>query len=102
MNLLKEDVDSRIIELRKIIQSKEKDLKKAPKGLLNVHGSDARVQYYYKETSEDSVRRYLKESEKKLVKDLCQKDYDQRVLWAAKKELTVLERLQKIYKGNVC
>ena len=56
-------------------------------GIVNVHAAEGRVQYYYKERSDATERKYLRESEKALVKDLCQKDYDQRVLLAAKKEL---------------
>ncbi len=94
-------IDDRILKLKKIVQDKKKSLKKAPKGVLNVHSSKGRVQFYYKESSEVKERRYLKEKEKKLVKELCQKDYDQKVLSVAQIELKALERLQKIYKGQV-
>jgi hypothetical protein len=69
---------------------------------VNIHKAGGRVQYYYKKSSDDKVRRYLKESEKKLVKKLCQKDYDQRVLASAQKELKLLEKFQKIYEGQIC
>ena len=99
---LQEKVDLRIVELRKIIQTKESAVKKAPHGVLNVHNTEGRLQYYYKENTNDTVRRYLRTNEKKLVKELCQKDYDQRVLLAANKELKILEKLQKIYRGLTC
>lgn len=102
MNHLYENLEARMYELRKIVKEKEKSLKKAPQGIVNVHSSKGRVQYYYKENSKDKLRRYLKENEKILVKELCQKDYDERVLDSAKKELKILEKLYKIYQSKVC
>ena len=102
MSELQEHVEDRLAELRKIVRAKEKALKKAPKGVLNIHSSNGRTQYYYKENSNDKVRKYLKANEKKLVKDLCQKDYDQRVLMAAKQELKDLEKLYKLYQKTTC
>ena len=102
MNHLYENLEERMMELKKIIKEKEKSLKKAPKGILNVHSSKGRVQYYYKENSADKTRRYMRENEKMLVKELCQKDYDERVLDTAQKELKVLDKLCKIYRNKVC
>ncbi len=102
MNHLYENLEDRMYKLKKIIKEKEKSLRKAPQGIVNVHSSKGRVQYYYKENSSDKVRRYLKENEKLLVKDLCQKDYDEKVLDTAQKELKILEKLHKIYQNKVC
>ena len=102
MNHLYENLEYRMCELKKIVKEKEKSLKKVPQGIVNVHNSKGRVQYYYKENSKAKVRRYLKENEKILVKELCQKDYDERVLDSAKKELKILEKLYKIYQSKVC
>ena len=102
MNHLYENLEDRMCKLKKIIKEKEKSLRKAPQGIVNVHSSRGRVQYYYKENSSDKVRRYLKENEKLLVKDLCQKDYDEKVLDTAQKELKILEKLHKIYRNKVC
>ena len=102
MNHLYENLEDRMYKLKKIIKEKEKSLRKAPQGIVNVHSSRGRVQYYYKENSSDKVRRYLKENEKLLVKDLCQKDYDEKVLDTAQKELKILEKLHKIYQNKVC
>ena len=102
MHDLHDKIMERISGLRKIVRTKEDSLKKAPKGLVNIHKAGDRVQYYYKKSPDDKVRRYLKESEKKLVKKLCQKDYDQKVLASARKELKLLEKFQKIYEGQIC
>ena len=102
MNHLYENLEVRMNKLKKIIKEKEKSLRKAPQGIVNVHSSKGRVQYYYKENSADKARRYMKENEKVLVKELCQKDYDERVLDLAKSELKILEKLHKIYQSKVC
>lgn len=91
-------VDERIKELKKIVREKEKALKKAPIGVANVHGTKEKPRYYYKESSHDKVRKYIKENEKFLIKELCQKDYDEKVLIAAKQELKLLEKLHDIYQ----
>lgn len=59
------------------------------------------MQFYYKKDAKDSQRRYLKNNEKSTVERLCQKDYDQKVLEAAKKELHQLEKLKKGYPKAV-
>lgn len=64
MSKLPELVEERLKKLRKIVRSKEKALKKAQKGVLNIHSANGRTQYYYKETSNDKIRKYIKENEK--------------------------------------
>ncbi len=44
----------------------------------------------------------MKDNEKKLVQQLCQKDYDQKIMTAAKKELKDLEKAYKNYCGKTC
>ena len=99
---LYDKLEERMRELKKTIKEKEKSLRKAPQGIVNVHSSKGRVQYYYKENPSDKSRKYIKENEKLLVKELCQKDYDEKVLHSAKTELKILEKLQKIYRSKVC
>ncbi len=103
MNSLKmNEIDERIIFLQNLVQAKHKEVKKAPKGILNIARAGNRVQYYFKNSSKDKVRKYLKKSQSTLIKALCQKDYDERVIEAAKKELTHLKRLQNHYKKGDC
>ena len=97
MNTFAEKIEQRITKLNEIILEKETALKNAPKGLLNVCKANGRAQYYYKENSKDTVKKYLRDSEKNKVAALCQKDYDEKVLLAAKKELKQLDKLKKNY-----
>lgn len=102
MNELKEKVEERISNLNKIIREKKKALQKAPDGVLNVHEHDDSVQFYFKESSSDKVRKYVNANNKFLVQRLCQKDYDQRVLKAAENEMKALERVYRIYQNQTC
>lgn len=100
MNRVLENMNRRIEELMQIIQEKEIELSKAPEGVLNIAKAGNRVQYYYKKEPSDTKRRYLKNSEKQVVKALCQKDYDQKLLLSAKKELDQLKKFRDEYSLN--
>lgn len=97
MHTFVEKIEQRITKLNRIILEKEDALKNAPKGLINVCKANGRTQYYYKENSKDTAKKYLRDNEKDKVVALCQKDYDERVLLAVQKELKQLEKLKKNY-----
>ncbi len=90
-------LDERIYLLKNVICTKEIELLSAPEGALHISESANRVQYYLKTDEGEKRKRYLKNREEKLVQELCQKDYDKKVLQSAKKELYQLERLKKSY-----
>lgn len=90
-------IEQRIAVIKQVICEQEAALSKAPEGTLNIAGSKDNPYYYYKKTSSDQSKKYLKASEKQLVEALCQKEYNQKVLQSAKKELYQLERLKKGY-----
>lgn len=101
-NLKTSEIDERIVFLQGLVQKKRKEIRKAPKGLLNVARNGNRIQYYFKNSSKDKTRKYLKKTQNSLIKALCQKDYDERVVDAAEKELNHLIRLQNDYKKGTC
>ena len=92
-------LEKRIFELKQIIQKEEKRLKKIPEGSVQVTGTEKKVMFYI---NQEGKRRYAREEEQKLVQQLCQKDYDERVLDTAQKELKILDKLYKIYRNKVC
>ena len=93
---LRKKIEERIRLLETIMKGKLLDIEKAPEGILNIARSGNRVQYYYKKESKDKTRKYLKIDQKSLVKALCQKDYDEKVLKNAEKEYKILKELHKI------
>lgn len=99
MHHIKEELDDRIYNLKQIINKKEKELSGVPEGSIHICKSGNRTQLYL---NLEGKRRYLKETETKLVRKLFQKDYDQRVLLAAKKELKELKKLSKNYPQTTC
>ena len=96
------DLNNRIAFLKKLLQQKEKQLQKAPQGLLNVARSGNRIQYYFKNSPKDKKRKYIKKSHQTLIRGLCQKDYDERILDTAQHELKLLTKLQTLYKKGSC
>lgn len=94
-----EELKQRIRQLKQIISEKEKALIGVPDGTIHIFHSDSRTQYYLNNSGK---RKYIKESEKETVEKLCQKDYDQKVLLAAQKELKQLEKLYHNYSEKTC
>ena len=95
-------VNERIKELNDIVIEKKAALKNAPEGTLKICKTEKRTQFYLKtqELDEAGKRKdqckFIKNSEKKLVQSLCQKDYDRRVLQSAQNELKQLKKLRRI------
>lgn len=102
MNHLQEEIRKRLNKLETIISNKRKEIEKAPKGIVNIARSGERLQYYFKNSTSDKKRRYIKQEELPLVKALCQKDYDERVVELAEKEYSRLKMLQSLYQKGDC
>ena len=102
MRELYQKLEDRSNVLENIIREKEESLKNVPEGILNVSATQGRVQYYYKDSAGSGKRHYIKACDGRLVQKLCQKEYDQKVLQTAIKELKQLEKYKKIYENSVC
>lgn len=101
MYYLTEEIKKRMLELKQIIQKKENVLLHAPEGIINIAAMGDRAQYYFKKDSSDKCRRYMRKSERPLIAAICQKEYDQKVLAAAQKELEQWERLTKNFPKQI-
>lgn len=97
MNQFLEIVNERMAILQQLIQEKRIALKNAPEGLINIAHTKKRLQYYFKQNSKEKKRKYIKKQNYQLVQVLCQKDYDEKVIEVAERELEFLEQLQKNY-----
>lgn len=80
MGEIKQVIAEELIEIEKIINIAEQDLKKAPIGTLRISKDKNREQYYWRTDPKDPKGKYIKKSEEKLIKDLAQKEYAQKVL----------------------
>lgn len=94
------DLRVRRNELRALIRRTEQQIRSAPPGYLCVSKSRSRpAQYYHVSHQENGqrTRRYLsKKEDLKTIQDLAQKDYDLKVLKAAKQELAAIERFLEL------
>lgn len=87
-------ISERVLILDDIIRKREMMLKRAPAGRLRVNCGRKNPQYY-QVIGDNLCGRYLGRHQRKQILALAQKDYDERVLRAAKHELRVLERLKR-------
>ena len=85
-------LETRVNNLLEIKQAKERALLKIPKGTLRISSHGNRVQHYHRNNSKDINGTYIREEDIKLAHQLAQKDYDQKVLCAAEKEIQAIQR----------
>ncbi|MGI6095445.1 MAG: hypothetical protein ACOYBL_08440 [Lachnospiraceae bacterium] len=79
-------------QLIKIITDKKKVLKKAPDGSLRICCRGSRTLYYRRTDPKDFNGVYIRQKDKDIAYQLAQKEYDKKVLHAAEKELTAIQK----------
>ncbi len=87
-------------ELQNIIKEKERTLHNAPDGILRVAKCRNTNQYFLRTNKNEKNGQYIKASNKRMAVRLAQKEYDSKVLDAAKREYGSLGRLLNVYGGN--
>ena len=93
----------RLSELEQIIKQSQKFLSGAPDGMLRITQNKNTQQYYIRTNPEDFSGKYIKKSNEKLIKDLAQKDYAQRVRNAAVAEKNNIQQfLKKYHPEKIC
>ena len=78
--------------LKKLIRNKKRSASRAPEGRLRIANTKYGPQYYHRIKETDKTGVYIPVKHKELVKRLAQKDYDERVMTAATKELFSIEK----------
>ena len=91
MNLFSELFQKRRAFLKRVVKEKERAFRKAPEGRIRISLRDSGIQYYRVLGEDNHAGSYIRRRDKKLIIALVQKDYDQRVLKQAKKELDDLQ-----------
>ena len=89
----------RTVELKKAIKVAERSIKDCPEGRLRISKSGNQVRYYHVLPGEDSSGTYIKRDRSSLIKKLAQKDYAERFVRSAKKELARLEQCISLLSG---
>lgn len=87
-----------LLQLKK---EKEQALKAAPEGSLRICSRGNRPQYYWRNNPKDFNGVYIREKDRKIAKRLAQKDYDQKILMRAEKELKAIENYLSSCSGTM-
>lgn len=97
--VLTPEIEHRILELEESILKLQKSLKKAPEGSLWVHKKGTYTQYgiYLNENNESKLK-YLSVKEKKLIQELQQKSYNEKILFALKNQVLCLRKTLSLLK----
>lgn len=101
---LQQQLYERVAHLNAVLDIKLKALKKAPEGTLRISSCRGVIQYYHRQTPEDSRGTYITAANQVLAQKLAQKDYNRHLVKSLKKEIrllqTTLTQLQKMEKSQ--
>ena len=101
---IQQQLYERVAQLNAVLELKLKALKKAPSGTLRISTCRETVQYYHRQSPEDSRGTYITAANHDLPKKLAQKDYNQHLVKSLKKEIrllqTTLNQLEKMEKSQ--
>ena len=85
--------------LEEIVIKIKMQLNNTPKGTLRLSQSNSHVQFYHC-TVENKKGKYIAKGNEKLVQQLAQKSYDEKVLKVAEKRLNQINRFLKDYEDD--
>ena len=105
---LYEEAGRRFQEIRKHRQEIEKELKKAPPGLIHIVKSGKRIQFYLRRDKSDKGGKYIRKSDTKTIGTFIRKAYCERVLkilnnesrnldYLLKKSNNITDRIRSLY-----
>lgn len=97
MNLL----GQRTADLLNLIKNKEHALKNAPSGSIRIVRRGKSLQFYKKDGPGDYQGTYMPRQNDYLAHKLVQKDYDERILEKANKELSLIQNFQSAIQKNI-
>lgn len=96
------------IELSKLIKKLEKNINLLPEGSLNIKKESDHARFYIFSTNPSAGKKekhYLGQTKKDLIKDLAQKDYNEKLLYLAKKNfsnnLLLLRKIKTIDLSSI-
>lgn len=97
---LRNDINARHVLISSLINPVEKKLEKLPSGRLKIchHGNKT---YYYFYEDRNSTPKLLNRNNTKLIADLAQRSYLERVLKVSKQEVSALDHALRAFPENV-
>lgn len=81
-------------QLAALITKLQNRVADAPEGTLHIVRKGQSIQYYRRLEAKDTNGKYLKNSEYSLVRQLAQKDYDEKILTELQRQIRVLEKIE--------
>lgn len=87
-------LEARKRQLLQIKEEKEASILSYPEGTLRISGSRSQPQYYHRIDSHNNNGNYICEENIQLARELDQKDYNQKVINAAEKELQAIAKYE--------
>ena len=96
---LYEEAQRRYLELSDYRMRIESELRKAPNGIIHVVNSGRRIQFYNRKNKTDTSGKYIRKSEKQIIRALLQKAYNEKALKLLNEEIGNLNLLQKRSNG---
>ena len=87
--------------LEDVIRTKSKLLKGKLEGRLRTCRIKGNYYYYLVKEKGDTTGKYISKKDMHLAERIAQREYNERMLHAAEKELSILNRLLKYYKSDV-
>ena len=101
MRGLKEMLMKEQQRLYMIEEKLKKDMQDVPEGALRISQSNNCIRYYQYMKGDKSKRgKYLRKSEEKLIRQLAQKDYNEKVFKLVKKRLHQISRMAEEYQED--
>lgn len=101
MRGLKEMLMKEQQRLYMIEEKLKKDMQDVPEGALRISQSNNCIQYYQYMKGDKSKRgKYLRKSEEKLIRQLAQKNYNEKVFKLVKKRLHQISRMAEEYQED--
>ena len=97
MEQIRHALETREKYLLQIKKDKERALLNIPEGALRICSHGDRTQYYQRNDPKDFNGTYIREKDIHIAQELAQKDYDQKVLRAAERELNAIKKYLSNY-----
>ena len=94
-------INDRIEYLTKLIIEKNRRIRQAPEGLLEIKVSGRKTYYYYKRGGRKRYLRLSDSRDMQIARALAQRRYDEKVLKSAEKELRLLRQTERLYENGV-
>ena len=100
MEEIKTLLEARENYLLKLKIEKENMLKHAPEGSLRINKKGDRTQYYHRNNPKDVTGTYIRRDNLIFANQLAQKDYDEKIIKSAEKELEAIRKYIANYPEN--